>query len=156
IREGLRRRWLARESVARAAVVITVSQFSKRELIERLDVPDTKIAVIPPGTGAGDWGLGAGSSRHQTRATSPRVLYVGSIFTRRHVPDLIHAFAPIARAHVDAALDIVGDNRTFPREDVRQVIASEQLERHVSWHEYLDDDRLRDRFAAARAFAFLS
>jgi glycosyltransferase involved in cell wall biosynthesis len=159
IREGLRRRWLTRESVARAAVVITISQFSKRELMERLDVPETKIALVPPGISCplpsalspDRWPSGG-----EAPAASPRILYVGSIFTRRHVPDLIHAFAPIARAHVGAALDIVGDNRTYPREDVRQVIASEQLEKQVSWHEYLDDDRLRDRYAAAGAFAFLS
>ena len=36
-----------------------------------------------------------------------RILYVGSIFNRRHVLDLIRAFAPVARRHPDASLDIV-------------------------------------------------
>ena len=146
VREGVRRRWLTRESIARAAVVITISQFSKRELMERLDVPADKIRVIPPGV----------APNHQPPATSHRVLYVGSLFTRRHVGGLIRAFAPVARAHADAGLDIVGDNRTYPIEDIRGVIHDEGLDAHVVWHDYVNDDRLRALYAGARAFAFLS
>jgi len=162
IREGVRRRWLTRAAVARAATVITISQFSKRELMERLDVPEAKIAVIPPGIGnpslapRSPSGARPSAAADQPEAASPRVLFVGSLFTRRHVPDLIRAFAPIARAHPDAALDIVGDNRTHPREDVRRVIALEDLERQVVWHEYLGDAALHERYRTARAFAFLS
>jgi glycosyltransferase involved in cell wall biosynthesis len=156
VREGMRRRWLTRESIARAAAVITISQFSKRELMERLDVAADKISVIPPGIGAGGRGLGAGSSRPKPRASSPRVLYVGSLFTRRHVTDLIHAFAPIARARPGAHLDIVGDNRTYPHEDVAGAIELEQLGGAVTWHAYVADDQLAELYARARAFAFLS
>jgi glycosyltransferase involved in cell wall biosynthesis len=165
VREGARRRWLTNQSASRAASVITISEFSKRELVERLDVPAEKIHVIPPGLGAG--GLGLGTSRGASssaisaspRAPGPspdRALFVGSLFNRRHVVDLIRAFAPIARAHPDASLDIVGDNRSFPREDPRQTIAAEQLEARVRWHEYVSDEQLAAMYAGARAFAFLS
>ena len=158
VREGIRRRWLTRESVARAACVLTISQFSKRELIERLDVAETKIDVIAPGLGNRGSGLGSRPSRVDAGSSapqSPRVLYVGSLFTRRHVPDLVRAFAPIARAH-GARLDLVGDNRTYPHEDIRGAIAAEGLSDHVVWHEYLPDPALAELYARARAFAFLS
>ncbi|HZW72207.1 MAG TPA: glycosyltransferase family 1 protein, partial [Caldimonas sp.] len=148
-REGLRRRWVTRESVARASTIITISQFSKRELMERLDVAAERIAVIPPGI----------AFSRQPSAIShraPRVLFVGSLFTRRHVTDLIRAFAPIARAHAGAALDIVGDNRTYPFENIRATIGAEQLDERVSWHQYVSDTQLSDLYANARAFAFLS
>jgi len=149
VREGIRRRWLTRESVARAATVITISQFSKRELMERLDVAAEKIAVIPPGVSVSPQPSALSPSR-------PRVLYVGSLFTRRHVTDLIRAFTPIARAHADAGLDLVGDNRTYPLEDIRGTIRAEAIETQVAWHHYVTDDRLRALYAEARAFAFLS
>src|SRR5437868_13439485 len=103
LREGARRRWLTRQSALHASAVITISEFSKRELIERLDVGDKKIHVIPPGVGAGGSGLGASRlPSPQPPVPSPhRVLFVGSIFNRRHVTDLIRAFAPIARRHPD-------------------------------------------------------
>ena len=169
MREGARRRWLTGQSAALAAAVITISEFSKHELVERLGVPAERVHVIPPGIGAGGLGLGAGyqsarivpgarpaAASPRSQAPSPNVLFVGSIFNRRHVVDLIRAFTPIARAHPEASLDIVGDNRSYPRQDLRRTIADEQVEAQVSWHEYVSDERLADLYAHARAFAFLS
>ncbi|HEV8211866.1 MAG TPA: glycosyltransferase [Vicinamibacterales bacterium] len=85
-----------------------------------------------------------------------RVLFVGSIFNRRHVIDLIRAFGPIARLHPDASLDIVGDDRSYPHEDLRAAIVAEQLEGQVRWHAYVTDEQLAELYAGARAFAFLS
>jgi glycosyltransferase involved in cell wall biosynthesis len=150
VREGARRRLLSRHSAEKARAVITISQFSRGELIERLGVPADKIHVVPPGI---DRPLG-GDGSVATRGTN--VLYVGSIFNRRHVPDLIRAFAPIARRRDQAALDIVGDNRSHPRENIRRSIAAEHLERRVRWHQYVSDAQLHDLYAHARAFAFLS
>ena len=150
MREGARRRWLTSQSASRAAAVITISEFSKSELIERLGVPAVKIDVIPPG-------ISPSALSPDRRGLSPaRVLFVGSVFNRRHVTDLIRAFAPIARAHPDASLDIVGDNRSYPREQLRRTIAAEQLEAQVRWHEYVTDEQLATLYAEARAFAFLS
>src|SRR5262249_13811102 len=39
LREGARRRWIARRSAHKAVAVVTISEFSRRELIDRLDVP---------------------------------------------------------------------------------------------------------------------
>jgi glycosyltransferase involved in cell wall biosynthesis len=166
LREGARRRWLTGQSASRAEAVVTISEFSKRELIERLNVPAGKIHVIPPGIeknggsalGAGSWGLASVSSPSpQSLVPSPcRVLFVGSLFNRRHVTDLIRAFAPIARSHPDASLDIVGDNRSYPREDPRATIAGEGIETQVRWHQYVTDQQLAALYADARAFAFLS
>jgi alpha-1,3-rhamnosyl/mannosyltransferase len=83
-------------------------------------------------------------------------LFVGSIFNRRHVVDLIRAFAPLAHAHPEASLDIVGDNRSYPREDLQRTIAEGGLGGQVRWHEYVTDAELHQLYARARAFAFLS
>jgi glycosyltransferase involved in cell wall biosynthesis len=148
-REGIRRRWLTRESARRARVIITISEFSRRELIETLGVPEGRIRVIPPGVTA------TGAPR-AAAACDERVLFVGSIFNRRHVPDLIRAFALVARHRERASLDLVGDDRTYPREDLQQTIAAEGLEGRVRWHRYISDERLCELYSRARVFAFLS
>ncbi|HEY7285671.1 MAG TPA: glycosyltransferase family 1 protein [Vicinamibacterales bacterium] len=148
VREGARRRLLSRHSAEKARAVITISEFSRGELIERLGVPAGKIHVIPPGVDR--------PAKMTSQRGANRVLFVGSIFNRRHVPDLVRAFAPIARRRDDAALDIVGDNRSHPRENIRRVIAAEQLERRVRWHQYVSDAHLQELYSTARAFAFLS
>src|SRR3954469_20201920 len=57
IREGARRRWMVRQTAAGADAVITISEFSRRELIERLDGGAGRIHGGRPGVGAGGSGL---------------------------------------------------------------------------------------------------
>jgi len=161
--EGMRRRWVVRQSAERACSVITISEFSRSEVVQHLRIADAKIRVIPPGVR-----LATQSPRPLTLSPQPslspppstlspsRVLYVGSIFNRRHIIDLIRAFGTIARTRRNVSLDLVGDNRTYPYEDLRRTIANEGLEDHARWHEYVSDAQLRDLYAGARAFAFLS
>jgi glycosyltransferase involved in cell wall biosynthesis len=148
VREGVRLRWLSRAAAANACAVITISEFSRREIVEHLNVPESRVHVIPPGVPV----------RHTDprSAREPKVLFVGSIFNRRHVPDLIAAVAPLLRRHPSASLDIVGDNRSYPHEDVMAAIEREQLGSQVTWHRYASDDQLADLYGRARAFVFLS
>jgi glycosyltransferase involved in cell wall biosynthesis len=146
-REGVRRRWLSRRAAKKARAVITISEFSKRELIERLGVPASQIHVIPPGIA---------SPAIQSTSSAATVLYVGSIFNRRRVPDLIRAFQPLARHHPDATLEIVGDNRSYPHQDLSGAIASAGLDGRVRWRPYVGEDELARLYASSRAFAFLS
>src|SRR4029079_15467601 len=95
-REGMRRRWLTRHASKRARRVITISEFSKRELIERLGVAESIIHVVPPGICPPAARNAPGALEHDA-ARDVNVLYVGSIFNRRHLPELIRAFGAIAR-----------------------------------------------------------
>jgi glycosyltransferase involved in cell wall biosynthesis len=83
-------------------------------------------------------------------------LYVGSVFNRRHVPDLIRAFARVVRQHPDASFDVVGENRTHPHEDLAATIAREQIASRVRLHDYVSDAQLGCLYGRARGFAFLS
>ena len=66
-------------------------------------------------------------------------------------------FAAVARQHPDASLDLAGDNRSFPREDVGGAIAAaSRLGGRIRWHRYVSDAQLADLYGRARAFAFLS
>lgn len=149
-REGLRRRLITRRVAAAARAVTTLSEFSKRELIELLGVAEEKIHIIRPGV------TNPSPEVRAPNRSGARVLYVGSIFNRRHVPDLIRAFGTVARKHPDARLDLVGDDRSFPREDIPAVIARERINGRVFWHQYVSDAELSALYSAARAFAFLS
>jgi glycosyltransferase involved in cell wall biosynthesis len=148
LREGIRRRWLTRATARRATAIVTVSEFSKRQILEHLGVADRKVRVVPQGIDA--------PARAAAAALDPRILYVGSIFNRRRVPDLIRAVAALALERPDVSLDLVGDNRTFPHEDIEHAIESHRLGSRARWHRYVTDDQLRDLYGRARAFAFLS
>jgi glycosyltransferase involved in cell wall biosynthesis len=149
-REGLRRRFLARRSAAVANTVVTISEFSKSEIVSRFGTAPAKVKVIPPGIDAPI------STSSAQRADGAHVLFVGSIFNRRHVPELIEAFSSVARRHADATLHLVGDNRSYPHQDVAACIASSTARDRIHWHEYVPETTLQQLYAQASAFVFLS
>jgi len=148
LREGIRRRWLTQKAAEKAQAVVTLSEFSRGEIIDLLGVPAQRVHVIVPGIDR----LAVKTSAYG----EARVLYVGSIFNRRHVPDLIRAISTLRRTRPDLSLDIVGDDRTFPRENLEMASAAQRIDGHVRWHRYVTDDQLLELYGRARAFAFLS
>ena len=147
-REGLRRRWLTSRAAQAARAVVTISRFTASELHAVYSLPSGRVHVVPPGITPPACG--------PQQEAGPRVLYAGSIFNRRHVPDLIRAFEPLARAHQDASLEIVGDNRSRPYQDLVQVIDEAGLTGQARWRRWLPDAELGALYGSARAFAFLS
>ena len=152
-REGVRRRWLTARAARRAALVLTVSEFSRQEILTRLRLPAARVRTILPGL---PQVAAPGGSPPVTDHPTPLVLFVGSIFNRRHVPDLIRAFAPIAQADPSAELIVVGENRTHPREDLAALVRTLGLDRQVGLHPYATDDALAQFYGRARVFVFLS
>jgi glycosyltransferase involved in cell wall biosynthesis len=151
-REGLRRRIITRASARRAARVLTLTEFSKREIVEHLGVPADRIEVVSPGVTPLAVGQGF-SPADDSPADQPLALFVGSIFNRRHVPETVKGFERLARRRPDARLTIVGDNRTFPRIDIQGSVHDHE---RVTIHPYLTDDELQQLYRTARAFVFLS
>jgi len=168
-REGLRRRTLTRLAAMRAARVLTISEFSKREIAVRLGIRADKIDVIYPGVAplavgrataphrAGAAGTPASGSPARTQQGSRHtVLYVGSLFNRRHIPELIEGFARLARTNTDVRLEIVGDNRTGPRVDIDSLAAASGAGDRIALRSYIPDSELSTLYGRARAFIFLS
>jgi glycosyltransferase involved in cell wall biosynthesis len=146
-KEGLRRRWLTRWSSDNATIVLTVSETARREVIAHFGLPESRVRCIYPGVIS----LSAAETSRE-----PLVLFVGSVFNRRHIPDLIRAFKPIASRHPAARLEIVGDNRTYPHEDLPAIATAEGIAARVSIRPYALDADLARLYARARAFALLS
>ena len=146
-REGLRRRTLTWLAARRAARVVTESDFSKREIVRCLGIEPSRIEVIY---------LGASTVHRPAVEREPIVLYVGSLFNRRHIPELIEGFRRAAAPRPELRLEIVGDNRTTPRVDVDQLIADSGMDGRLRWRSYVPDADLAALYGQASAFAFLS
>jgi glycosyltransferase involved in cell wall biosynthesis len=149
-REGLRRRTLTRLGARKAARVITESDFSKREITRLLGIASSDVDVIY---------LGASTLKQPAAASAERlpiVLFVGSIFNRRHIPELVEGFGRLAGRMPQARLEIVGDNRTTPRVDMNRLIAASGVADRVHWRSYISDTDLASLYATASAFVFLS
>jgi glycosyltransferase involved in cell wall biosynthesis len=150
-REGLRRRTLTRMAARRAVKVLTVSDFSKREIVRHLGLPPAKIEVIYSGTT-----VHLGSGHDESAGDKATILYVGSIFNRRHVPALIEAFALLAARHPSLHLEIVGDNRSRPHLPLDDLRIASGLGDRIRIQSYVSDEELARLYGRASAFAFLS
>jgi glycosyltransferase involved in cell wall biosynthesis len=175
-REGFRRRWLTRRTARSASVILTVSEFSGREIARCLGVPSSKIQVVlnglsgtvpasgspspnrgtVPASGSPSPNRGTVPALNRDAGTVPICLYVGSIFNRRRVPDLIAAFAAATKDLPDARLVIVGDDRTWPPQDLPAVARAHGVAGRTDFTRYVSDDELARLYARASVFAFLS
>lgn len=147
-REGLRRRLLTRASARKASTIVTVSRFSAQDIQAYYGVAPSRIRVIHHGIA------------HLPRAPGierePLALFVGSIFNRRHVPELLAAVARLLPGMPELRLAIVGENRTRPRQDLVRAADTLGVRAAVDFADYAEDDRLAALYARARAFVFVS
>jgi glycosyltransferase involved in cell wall biosynthesis len=146
-REGARRRWLAGAAARRARRVLTVSEFSKAEIVSHLGVAASRVRVVRHGVGL---------TAHAALPREPLVLYVGSVFNRRHVPVLIQAFGQLARRRPDVRLEIVGANRTWPYEDLEALANATGAAGQIGLRDFVPDHELSRLYGRAMAFVFLS
>jgi glycosyltransferase involved in cell wall biosynthesis len=129
----------------RARLLITVSEFSKRELVDVLGVAPERVTVVPEGVGerfrpqadpaaaTASWGLGR-----------PYVLVVGTVSARKNLGLL----EPTARALRERGVELVvaGADRGYLRAPAVPV-------RRLG---YVADERLPGLYAGARALAMPS
>ena len=163
--EGLRRRITVKLSAKIASTILTDSEFSRAQILDLLDVPASRVKVIPLGISK-DICLqqsesASDSVRINSKATESHkknklVLFVGSIFNRRRVPDLIRAFSRLVTTHQDLRLAIVGENRSHPYQDLNYLVETLGIADKVMIRSYVTDAALREFYSRASVFAFLS
>ena len=153
-REGVRRRWLARRAASRAARVVTGSAFARAEIVREFDIDPARVALVSYGIEAPR--PAPPLPNHALAERPALVLFVGSIFNRRHLPRLIDAFARVVRQRSDARLAIVGADRTHPAQNLAACAEAAGVADRVDLRGHLPDAELAALFRRARVFAFLS
>lgn len=131
----------------RARLLLTVSEFSKRELIDLLGVAPARIEVVPEGVDerfgrADDAELRAVSTRHGLKR--PYVLAVGTVSVRKNLSVLDQAARALDERGVE--LVVAGSDRGYLR-------AGEVRLRRLG---YIPDEDLPALYAGARAFVMPS
>lgn len=145
--------WKCRWSLKRAERIYTDAEFSKRELIHYYGVPAEKIQAVP---------LAIESSfRRETNAKidafkqryglpGKKIIgFLGSIFGRRHIRELIQAFSQLREKH-DLALIIVGKN--YAGKEMTDWLRQEG----VIWLERLPEEQLNLFYSALDLFIYIS
>ena len=154
---ALSRKFLVGRSVRRAAAVVVPSEFTRREILSHFDIPDGKIATIlygvedafhrrPEGQVA-RWKEEAGLAGRRL------VGFLGSIFRRRHVPELVRAVGRLRKEMPDLAVHLVGENLGGLNGSERDELLALPW---VRWDASLREEDLALFYSSLDIFAYLS
>src|SRR2546426_8015158 len=137
----------------RADAVIAVSEATRRDVVERLGVPEERVTVIPE---AVDDAFAPPTRDEARRIVRERfaiparyVLYVGQFDPRKNVHGLLRAFASAAARDPDLRLVIAGDLGRLAS-FLRDALATEHVPRErVVLAGYVDEGTLAALYAGA-------
>jgi glycosyltransferase involved in cell wall biosynthesis len=156
--DGVRRRTTVAASMRASRLVLTVSDFSRREIESFFPELRGRVVAIAHGAGGGD--LPAGPDRARARAAlgaeGPSILSVGAILNRRPVPTLLRAAGILRPEWPGLSVTVVGENRTDPHVDLALAAARAGLAGRVRLEGFVDDEALAARYAAADVLVLLS
>ena len=154
-REALARKYLVGHSIRKADLVMTVSQFSRREILKHYPVNPDKVYAVHHGVE--DKFQAASHERvkewkaKQGFGDEKIIGFLGSLFNRRHIPLLVQAAEKI-RMNFPVRLHIVGKDLTHPP----QGLASRLDRPWIRWDYSLPDRDLPVFYSALDVFAYLS
>ncbi len=150
-------RWAIPRSVARADRVITVSEFSKRELIELLGTPEEKIRVTPLGVEpVGEVGLSGEPYQAEPPPEGEYLLYFGTIEPRKNLDRLIRAYLQVReRPGVPPKL-VIGGRLGWKYALLLQLLEDPDIKECVRWIGRIPDADLPAWLQKAHAFVWPS
>lgn len=141
---------LLRRAVARSAIVCTISQTSKRDIEELLDVQPSKVKVVTVGGQSEQRAKKSSAILVKYRIRPPYILAIGSTEPRKNNVCVIHAFNHIATTYPSLMLVIVGKRwrgRHFP---------VGILNRRIIETGYVPDEDMPALYASAELLVFPS
>jgi glycosyltransferase involved in cell wall biosynthesis len=137
----------------RADAVIAVSEATKRDVVERLGVPQERVSVVPEAVDSSFDPPSPEEGRALARARfglpDRYVLYVGQFDPRKNVRGLLRAFAVAADRDRDLRLVIVGELGKLASH-LREALEAERAPRdRVIVTGFVDDETLAALYAGA-------
>jgi glycosyltransferase involved in cell wall biosynthesis len=157
--ETLRSKVLIRRSADRADHIITVSDYSKKDIVKTYDIDPRKITVTYEGAGDQYFPRDKEKCREQIAAkygvTAPFVLYVGRLQERKNLPRLLSAYARLRKDGVDEKLVLVG-KKDWMFGNIHAYVESLGLATSVTFAGYVPSADLPAFYNAAEAFVYPS
>jgi glycosyltransferase involved in cell wall biosynthesis len=135
----------AREAAQRSDLLITVSEFTAGQVSDLLNIPRSRIRVIPHGV--------ALPANTPNIAREQIVLFVGALQTRKNVIRLVEAFETLREPW---RLVLAGAPSGYQAEQILNRINASPARERIEVTGYLSQQKLNEFFARASIFAFPS
>ena len=141
--------------------IITVSEYSKSEIMKYYGLNSNKIQVIYNGIERKFCIQPNPNEANKDYKEKKRryILYVGTFFKRRHVEELLEAYCRISRDEPDLDLVLVGENRIFPCVNIDQKINrfnDTASNSRIYWKKFVTEEDLLRLYRECEMFMYLS
>lgn len=143
------KRFLTRLAIARSAVLIADSHFTKREILEKFEVDETQIAVAP--LGAPD----LGEFKARKTADTPFMLFVGTLEKRKNIANLVYAYTLVRTKGFRERLVLVGQPG-FGWSAIQSAIHESPFKSDIEILGFVDSTTLKGLYSSADLFVFPS
>ena len=148
--QSMSRKLYVRGQMKLSDLIITVSEYSKNDIIRRFHLPKEEVIVVPESS----------SSNLQPSKIKPEhekyILFVGEIERTKNLGIIIEAFEMLNEEVKDTfSIHVVG-RKGNDYENCKKVIERTGLEDKVIFHDYVDDEELLALYEKAYVFVFAS
>lgn len=149
-------RYSANAAVKRADRILTVSEFSRGEILERYKLPPERVVATPLAADPryrpdiADEAKDAVLAKY--RLSRPFIIYAGRLEEKKNIVNLIHAFAIFKgwRGVGDPVKLLLVGAPGFGIERIRKEIAARKMEAHVVMPGYVPEEEMPALVACAR------
>jgi len=152
-------RWILPRLTKKAKRLITVSNFSKQDIINHYGVSEDKIDVVYNASKE-CFGPSSDSEIQETRnkysGGKPYFLYVGALNPRKNIINLFKAYDQLCEERgIEAKLVVVG-NKMYWTKEIEQTYNRMKYKKEVVFLGHLNTDELNAVYGGAIALAYIS
>ena len=149
------------KSCKRADCIVTISEFSKQEIMRYMHIPEQKIEVVPCGvdmeTYHPNWDEAAiQRAKAAYRIGSPYFLYLGTLEPRKNIERLIEAYAQFKGKHPQAPKLVLAGRKGWLYDSIFERVQQCQIEADVIFTGYVKSQDVAPLICGALAFVFPS
>ena len=150
------RKWMAE----RAALVITVSEHARRDIISIFGIPEDKICVVPNGVSEyyhpiHDRSL-VEDVKQKYGVTQSYILYIGNFKPHKNVRWLVEAYRALPDSLKEQYQLVLCGRRDHFRTDLEAYVRHLQIERRTTFVDFVSDGDMPVLYSGAEIFVFPS
>ena len=150
LKEGMQR------SMARSDRILTISSFSKQEIIDLLHVPDEKISVIPCAPSFSNDLVDFNILKQKFGLNKPYLLYVGTIEPRKNLVRLIQAYEQLKRKEDFPYQLVLAGGKGWQNQEIYQTANTSTFRDDIIFTGYISDAEKNCLYENAALFVFPS
>lgn len=145
----------------RSDMIITISEFSKKEIEKYLGVSGDRIRVVPCGVDCEQYNREAGMNRIGTvrekyGIEGKYILYMGTLEPRKNIALLIEAYHKLLKTASNLPKLVIAGKKGWMFEQLFQMVSEFGLEEQVLFTGYIEDNEKAALLAGAELFVFPS